>query len=281
VRKALPVAFLLALALGALLLGRPGTRPGPVAAGSPEARGASILRWTLASRAVASARRQVGVVPPGAGRRPLLVFLHGRGSGEEGHLDGAFLRALADLGPAAPAVVFPNGGEASFWHARASGDWVRYVLDEVVPEAARRLRADASRVAIAGISMGGFGALNIARAAPGRLCAAGGHSAAIWTKAGETAPGAFDDAADFARHDLVAAARRDGPRALGGAPVWLDVGEDDPFRPGVEALAAGLGADVRVWPGGHDRAYWRAHVDEYLRFYARALAACDAAPEPR
>jgi enterochelin esterase-like enzyme len=36
------------------------------------------------------------------------------------------------------------------------------------------------------------------------------------------------------------------------------------------------GANVRfhVWPGGHDFGYWNAHIRAYLRFYARALAAC-------
>jgi hypothetical protein len=34
------------------------------------------------------------------------------------------------------------------------------------------------------------------------------------------------------------------------------------------------GARLTVWPGGHDTGYWRAHVDEYIRFYAEALADC-------
>jgi hypothetical protein len=29
-----------------------------------------------------------------------------------------------------------------------------------------------------------------------------------------------------------------------------------------------------VWPGEHGTRYWRAHVDEYLRFYAAALERC-------
>jgi len=35
----------------------------------------------------------------------------------------------------------------------------------------------------------------------------GGHSAALWEDAGASAPGAFDDAEDFARNDVFAAAR--------------------------------------------------------------------------
>ena len=28
--------------------------------------------------------------------------------------------------------------------------------------------------------------------------------------------------------------------------------------------------EFHVWPGGHDEAYWRAHLARYLRFYADA-----------
>jgi S-formylglutathione hydrolase FrmB len=148
-------------------------------------------------------------------------------------------------------------------------------LREVIPEAVRRLRADGRRVAIGGISMGGFGAFDIARQAPGRFCAVGGHSAAVWTTAGETAPGAFDDAQDFARHDLVALARAQGRDPWGAATsLWLDGGTEDPFRPGDSALADALGIRLHQWPGGHTGAYWHAHYGNYLRYYADALAAC-------
>ena len=40
---------------------------------------------------------------------------------------------------------------------------------------------------------------------------------------------ALDDATDFARHDLIAAARTGG-LAGGSIPVWIDVGTQDPFR---------------------------------------------------
>src|SRR6185437_613719 len=82
---------------------------------------------------------------------------------------------------------------------------------------------------IGGISMGGFGALDLARLAPRRFCAVGGHSAAPWRSGGETPVGAFDDAGDFARYDVVGIARRH-PRLFENARVWLDVGTDDPFR---------------------------------------------------
>ena len=172
-------------------------------------------------------------------------------------------------------MVFPSGGEASYWHRRSSGDWARYVLDEVIPAAVRRLHADPRRVAIGGISMGGYGAFEIARHRPKEFCAVGGHSAATWLSAGDSAPGAFDDADDFARHDVVALAQAQGSRPWRRAALWLDGGRDDPFRSSDQVFADALGIRLRLWAGGHDGGYWRRHYDDYLGFYARALSRCD------
>jgi len=223
--------------------------------------------------------RSYVVVPQGGARgRPMLVFLHGRGGGPRSNLVEEMFAALAREGKRAPLVVLPDGGDHGYWHDRAGRAWGRYVVDTVVPRALRRWHADARRVAIGGISMGGFGALDIARLHPGRFCAAGAHSPALWRTGGETAPGAFDDADDFARHDVIGAMERT-PRAFGGTRLWLDAGTSDPFDPGDRAFAAAArrsGVPLRVhrWPGGHEGAYWRAHWGAYVRFYAAALAAC-------
>ena len=192
--------------------------------------GASVVRYTIDSRLVGHALPQVGVVPAGqaSGRRPLLVFLHGKGGEEESNLNSEMFAALARLGPRAPDIVFPNGGEDSYWHDRGDGQWGRYVVREVIPQAVRRLHADPRRVAIGGISMGGFGAYDIARLYPSRFCAVGGHSAALWRSGGETAAGAFDDAEDFSRHDVLGAAEAANPYPR--KSEWLDVGTEDPFR---------------------------------------------------
>src|SRR5262249_38572658 len=133
--------------------------------------------------------------------------------------DDAMFAALARLGPRAPDVVFPYGGDDSYWHDRSDGAWGRYVVNEVIGQAVRRLGADPHRVAIGGISMGGFGALNLARLDPARFCAVGGHSAALWVSGGDSAPGAFDDASDFARNNVIGAARAGNPYR--GMPVWI------------------------------------------------------------
>jgi S-formylglutathione hydrolase FrmB len=266
---ALGVPALAALALVVIV-----RAPGAVAT-----HGAQIVHFTINSPLVHQAMPVTAVIPAGSSgrRRPLVVFLHGKGGDENSSIDSRLFAALASLGARAPDVVFPYGGPDSYWHDRADGAWGSYVYSEVIPQAISRLHADPRRVAIGGISMGGFGALDIARLHPGRFCAVGGHSAALWVSGGESAPGAFDDAEDFARHDVIAAARAGDPYR--GMATWIDVGTLDPFRSADTTLAQELRADgqavqFHVWPGSHELAYWDSHWGDYLRFYATALASC-------
>ena len=250
--------------------------------GPVDAHGARVEHLNVQSEAVG---RQLGVnvVVPATtrprGKRPLLVFLHGRGGSEETFVGNeAVYERLAKLGRKAPIVAFPDGGDHSYWHDRRGGDWGRYVMREVIPKVERRFGTDPHRVAIGGISMGGFGAYDLALLHPRRFCAVGGHSPALWFKAEETAPGAFDGAADFNRNDVVRMVRGN-PEAFEGMRVWNDYGDADPFRAYDEGFVRYLRADgtdlsAHSWDGGHNGAYWSRHWPAYLRFYANSLASC-------
>jgi enterochelin esterase-like enzyme len=133
-------------------------------------------------------------------------------------------------------------------------------------------------MAIGGISMGGFGALDIARLHPHEFCAVGGHSAAMWMSGGETPAGAFDDGDDFEANDVVEWAQQSASD-FGDTKVWLDTGDQDPFRNANAELASALrdgGIDVttHTWPGGHEGDYWHKHFEQYMIFYADALSSC-------
>src|SRR3954469_927056 len=249
-----------------------------VVTAGPDKHGAREVTFTVKSRLVGRSLDQVAVVPAGdtSRKRPLLVFLHGRGGHPGDFFSGEFYSALAKLGERAPIVVQLDGGDHSYWHDRRGGRWGGYVLREAIPAAVRVLGADPRRVAIGGISMGGYGAFDLARRK--RFCAVGGHSPALWLSGGESAPGAFDDAADFSRHDVYAYARSHR-RPYGSARLWIDRGDRDPFAAAdaqvVRALRAnGAAVSSHVWPGEHETEYWRAHTARYLRFYAAALARC-------
>ncbi|HEY1854089.1 MAG TPA: alpha/beta hydrolase-fold protein [Solirubrobacterales bacterium] len=272
---ALVVAVVVVLVTG----GGSGSSATPV--GTVHRGGYRLVHIEVRSKAVPGRKLGVNVIvppKPGArGKRPLLVYLHGRG-GYEGTFNEAVLRGLPVLHGRGPIVAFPAGGVHGYWHNRPAGKWEDWVMDEMLPLVERRFGVDRKRVAIGGISMGGFGALDIALKNPGRFCAVGAHSPALWFEAGETAPGAFEDAADFERNDVVGAVEED-PDAFGGAKVWVDYGEEDPFRPYDEALVAALESGdtdltAHSWPGGHEGSYWGKHWPDYQRWYVKTLAGC-------
>jgi enterochelin esterase-like enzyme len=231
-----------------------------------------VTNFALQSKLMGRQLYEELVTPAGGGEgRPLLVFLHGYGAAPSDTLNPAFVMALRRLGDRAPVVLLPEG-DTGWWHDRDEGPWGSYVLQEAIPTALRLSGADRDRVAIGGISMGGFGALDLGRIAPKRFCAVGGHSPAVLTR--DEFGFGFDNAADYARHNLLSLARK---RSLYDAPVWIDIGNRDDLRPAATKLARELKTDdadvsFHVWPGAHDGSYWDAHFADYLRFYA---GACD------
>ena len=57
------------------------------------------------------------------------------------------------------------------------------------------------------------------------------------------------------------------------------MGTGDPFREADTAFAqslrdAGGHVTFHAWPGGHNNAYWSAHLGQYFAFYDRAFATC-------
>jgi S-formylglutathione hydrolase FrmB len=223
-------------------------------------RGARLVRFTLHSRLAGRDLHEVLVTPHRHGDW-LLVLLHGKSAGPSQFLGQPFFDTLAALGSRAPAVLLLDGGDDSYWHDRKDGRWGSMVLREAIPAGLGRTHA--RRVAIGGISMGGYGALLLGSRG-GSFCAVGVQSPALWTSAGATAPGAFDNAADYARNDVF---ELRPPR-----PLWIDLGASDPFREATLAYARRAGVHAHVAPGGHDVHFWDAHMPQFLRFFARACA---------
>jgi predicted peptidase len=92
---------------------------------------------------------------------PLIVFLHG--SGERGNdlnkVKAWGPPAIADKDPAFPfMVVSPQVPEGDWWHANL----VKGVIDEVLA----KYNVDRSRVYLTGLSMGGYGAWDVASRYP-------------------------------------------------------------------------------------------------------------------
>ena len=228
----------------------------------------------------AARRRTVGfaiVHPPGAPSNadvPVCLYLHGLGGD---HRDVSSTRiglpwVLADrvrAGAPPIALVGVDGG-SGYWHRRASGDDPGGMLfDELLPLLARR-GFDTHRIGMLGASMGGYGALLWGeRMGHGRVAAVGAMSPALWLRYSETAPGAFDSAADYSSHDVFAGAQR-----LARTPVHLDCGRDDPFAGTARAFLARAPATTTgtISAGCHDPAFWRTAAYAQVTRIAHALA---------
>ncbi len=240
-----------------------------------------LVRYDIDSTVIGRQLPQTIVKTRGALPDTLVVFLHGFGGNNNSALDPALFKALSESENAKLAIVFPYSSRQSFWHDRHAaehmfdnGDWEKYVLSEVIPEAQKRIGVEHPKLLIAGISMGGYGALHIAEQNPTLFCAVAGHSAAIWPSSGDAASGSFDNAEDFNKNNVL-----ENISALKGKPVWLDNGDKDWFLDGAQlftdkASQNGIHVTKNLWPGGHDQAYWFSHWDDYINFYATVSKSC-------
>ncbi|MGH9047035.1 MAG: alpha/beta hydrolase [Acidimicrobiales bacterium] len=243
----------------------------------------SKLGPSVSGRFYSSARHQrVGYTiawPPGhreGERLPLIVMLHGYGANHTNAL-AAMTPAQAvalhvDGKPLAPMAMVTVDGGGGYWNPHPGDDPMAMVVDELIPMCqGRGLGRPPQRIATMGISMGGYGALLFAERHPDLFAAVAAISPAIWTsydQARAANPGAYASAADFERDDAVTHAR-----ALRGLPVRVASGTDDPFHPGVEALAAALPAgSVHFSNGCHTGPFFVAEEFPSLGFLAAHLS---------
>ena len=118
------------------------------------------------------------------------------------------------------------------------------------------------RIGLTGLSMGGYGALLLAsELGPAKVYGVATLSAALWTRPGDSAPGAFDDREDFLRYDVFA--RTETLRRI---PVAMWCGTSDPFIAGNRAFARRVPtAKATFDAGGHDTTYWQGRLGQRPR----------------
>jgi len=209
-------------------------------------------------------------LPPGFsyGTRhyPVLYLLHGNDQRATAFLELGLARTLDRLageGAIRPliAVMVQGGRGPNNWRDEGARGYEQYVLevqqlvDRVFPTLAER-----SARAIAGDSMGGYGAMNIALGHPDRFAVV------------ESWLGFFNGL----RGELRAARpviARFGLRAFvygGASDTIADPTEDEPFAAALRA--AGADATGVVYAGGHTMATLAQHLSHMLEFAGGALA---------
>ena len=273
-----------------------------------------------------------------ARRFPVVYYLHGLGGTETDWLSKGSLDATADSlfagGRAPMIIVMPDGDDGWYttWIDQVPfgrcADTLRaespnrycveheryddYVGRDVVAyiDAHYRTLADRSHRGVAGLSMGGYGAMILALRHPETFGAAASHSGVVspmyvgphpfrapaqyaaTVKDLESATGGFwpryvrfwgTDLARWREADpATAAASLVSPLSLasraGPIPaLFFDCGRDDPFIDQNRALDAEL-TRLRIphaygeWPGAHTWRYWSTHVAESLAWMATRLS---------
>jgi putative tributyrin esterase len=212
---------------------------------------------------------------------PLLILLHGAGgSAWSWPLNGAAhltVARMVESGEIAPvALAMPSDGLwglGSGYVPHADADYERWIVDEVWSAAA--LADDritgSSPLTIAGLSMGGFGALRLGAKYPERFRGISAHSAVTTLgRLADTTGDRLDALPGFGQPDATALHWLE-VNAARLPPLRFDCGADDPLLPGNRALHAALDArgiehQYEEFAGGHDWLYWRLHLADSLRF---------------
>jgi S-formylglutathione hydrolase FrmB len=287
---------------------------------------------TLWSQSLGTTKRLFVYLPPSyardtAARYPVLVYLHGVGGNEENWVRLARLDRVMDSliarGQPEAIVVMPDGDDSWYttWHtlpdaASCQADTTReeaaatycvpwphyddYIARDLVQhvDASYRTRAEARSRGIAGLSMGGYGAMSLALRYPDVFAAAASHSGvlapawlgprpfaepAVWART----PDELREAAGTTRYERWFAPRfgRDTvgwyarePARLAerlvraGTPVpalFFDCGVGDVYLDQNRAFAAtlrelGLSYRYAELPGAHTWDYWRAQLPQSL-----------------
>ena len=224
---------------------------------------------------------------------PVVYLLHGAGGDElEWSRKGGAVETLDGLiarGLMRPSVaVMPSAGPASWWADGASEKVETALMTELLPyvEATYKVSTERSGRAIGGLSMGGYGALNLALRYPTRFCAAGIISPAIYDPLPpETS--ASRKAAQFVRNGQFDAdtwkalnypAQLD-KYALGSTkvPMWIVSGDHDHF--GIAMMATQLywrmlkiqpkQAELRIIDGDHEWMTFRDALPDALQYIDR------------
>lgn len=302
----------------------------------PQVRGRldTITFW---AQSLGVQKRAVTWLPPAYDRDvtrrfPLAIYLHGAGQSETDWTTRGRLHLTLDSLAAAGAppfiVVMPDGDDGWYTTWNTLGDyaacrrtftprpgdtadswcvpWLHYddyIARDVVQMASGRWRVDPRRTrrAVAGLSMGGYGAIALALSYPEVFGAAVSHSGILspllltFTDQGPRyaesvdalradwgdrwpliAPAFGPDTAGWWARDPARMARRLRARGKPWPALYLDVGDADPLAGQSRAFHRELDRDRLAHTfaeraGAHDWDYWRRNAVHGLRFLGESF----------
>jgi putative tributyrin esterase len=271
----------------------------PASAARAAGRGECLA---MRSRILAEPIAYCVLLPPSydtdtARRFPVLYYLHGLGDNEQMFLRSGGWSMIQDLWQRGEMgefiIVTPRAGSTFYLNSRdGQYRYEDFLLQEFLPfiEGRYRIRSARASRGIAGISMGGYGALRLAFRRPDLFSSVATHSAAIVAalpavETGSNARGSLRlfanvfgspvDRVFWDRNNPLALART---ASLAALKIYLDCGSQDDygFDSGAQALhnllvSRRVTHEFHLYPGGHSWLYFAEHLPASLLFASGAF----------
>ncbi|HSA99251.1 MAG TPA: alpha/beta hydrolase-fold protein [Anaerolineales bacterium] len=192
-------------------------------------------------------------------RYPVLYLLHGQTYTDDQWIRLGAVRAVDQLilsGGCIPfIIVFPDD---HYWNLPAGPGFGQRLVEQLIPyiDANYRTFPDRDHRAIGGMSRGAGWALRLGLTRWDLFGTIGLHSLAVFQEDASQVAGWLANIPPALR-----------PR------VFMDLGDNDPElvrarRVEAELNDFGLSHEWHLYRGGHTEAYWSAHVQEYIQWYA-------------
>lgn len=247
-----------------------------------------IREAELVSAARRKSTRYYAIIPQGEclpGKLPVLYLLHGAWDSWRAWMEHAE-PALQQLARQYGLIIILPDGDPFGWYADSPFDPANqietYLIKELIPHVEASLPADPERRAIAGLSMGGQGALGLFLRNPDRFRCASSMSGIldITSHAGkwelERVFGRLEKNRALWEHYSVYYLVRQ-LREIHSLPWLVTVSLDDDLalennrQIHRELNRRGIRHEYRETPGNHDWGYWTTELPLHVGFHARNL----------
>ncbi|MEP7149324.1 MAG: alpha/beta hydrolase family protein [Acidobacteriota bacterium] len=221
-----------------------------------------------------------------------VYLLHGL----SGHFDNWTLKTkIAETAAFCQCIVITPEGDDSWYtdsSSKPNDKYESYVIKELIPEIDKKFRtiADRGNRAIAGLSMGGYGAIKFGLKYPDMFVVAGSFSGPLDAAARteKNMPGAIGKSIDATfgppdrevrkANDLFDIVQRISSEKIKALPfLYIDCGTEDFLFQNNRAfvdllLEKKVPHEFRQLPGGHNWKYWDAQVQEFLELAANRFS---------
>jgi putative tributyrin esterase len=258
---------------------------------------------SMRSRILGRAVSYCALLPPSydaskARHFPVLYYLHGLGDNEQMFLRAGGLNLVEDLserGQIGEFLIVTPRGDASFYINSRDGRerYEDFLIREFFPFIENHYRIERGRRSrgIAGISMGGYGALHLAFRHPQLFRSVSAGSAALIEKLPEVTLGGVPQSATrrilggaFGTPPDPSFWQWQSPLSLArtfhpaGLQIYFDCGTEDDY--GFDRGARGLDKilsereiphQFHLYPGGHNWMYFAQHLPASLEFHSHAF----------